>query len=710
MVFMNAYLPNILRLNLWMYLSMGTCGCCLLLFQLNRLDRLVFQKYTAKYLQSAEERFLLGVIGTAGIAGFGWCSYLFYVTLRQSKTPPHEPDGYMLPTDEMANWSTWILYILVLISCVYSFYVMSGSRDKFSLVSSERFLQKLGMNAKVAETRRTFISKIPKKIDRPPRITAARGRFGKKLEKYKNKLRDLEKVWKILYRIAAAAYMEAKQVYVRIKYANPAFKSLYFAWPDVSYGIRFRTALILNTLLIVGSCLIGLWFDDYFSAVLTKYYATYISMVLDAGMKDRDWFDEIWTNKGGLGTLQQVVVIFFARSSKQGAPFFLHFLESFRYASIFSTMSATFIILARITIMGIEQRTTICNLRMGLVKKEIGNVKSIRLIDGCSYLGSQAILMFFGWFAFYVFAYTGVFALSWNTTRRILFRLWFPMAVVSIFLYMCSFWLARTRAIRNPGLTVSGRGQYAFSEFSLLFVNVMLGPFFVFARFLLAVMRTMMTWFLLHNKLHEVDEDSGVGNGMYKSAMYVQHAHNNPVTRALVERLHEQLRNMDTMRRFPPDNIEPDRLKREIHENKTSKVHRRIISRLLLLLMMQANDHHNLKTFRKQHLLIYQRKSRKGVFLAGAGDDEAEVDPSAVQVEGAEAGFSNEMHSTEWEEGEDEEEEVMEKDPDWDEPSECQDTSRRSTSRSLPKFGGLMSSRESARGQKGGDGKPLNDE
>ena len=61
------------------------------------------------------------------------------------------------------------------------------------------------------------------------------------------------------------------------------------------------------------------------------------------------------------------------------------------------------------------------------------------------------------------------------------------------------------------------------------------------------------------------------------------------------------------------------------------------------------------------------------------------------------------MHSTEWEEGEDEEEEVMEKDPDWDEPSECQDTSRRSTSRSLPNFGGLMSSRESARGQKGGD-------
>jgi len=46
----------------------------------------------------------------------------------------------------------------------------------------------------------------------------------------------------------------------------------------------------------------------------------------------------------------------------------------------------------------------------------------------------------------------------------------------------------------------------------------------------------VMTWFLLHNKLHEVDEVSGLGNGMYKSAMYTHHVHNNPVARALVER------------------------------------------------------------------------------------------------------------------------------------------------------------------------------
>jgi hypothetical protein len=40
-------------------------------------------------------------------------------------------------------------------------------------------------------------------------------------------------------------------------------------------------------------------------------------------------------------------------------------------------------------------------------------------------------------------------------------------------------------------------------------------------------------------------------------------------------------------------------------------------------LLMQANAHHGLKEDRKQHLKIYQRKMRKGVF--SAGDDEAEV-------------------------------------------------------------------------------------
>jgi hypothetical protein len=29
-------------------------------------------------------------------------------------------------------------------------------------------------------------------------------------------------------------------------------------------------------------------------------------------------------------------------------------------------------------------------------------------------------------------------------------------------------------------------------------------------------MRAVMTWFLLHNKIHEVHETSGLGNNMYK--------------------------------------------------------------------------------------------------------------------------------------------------------------------------------------------------
>lgn len=35
-----------------------------------------------------------------------------------------------------------------------------------------------------------------------------------------------------------------------------------------------------------------------------------------------------------------------------------------------------------------------------------------------------------------------------------------------------------------------------------------------------AVTRTMMTWFLLHNKIHEVHETSGLGNNMYKVSSF----------------------------------------------------------------------------------------------------------------------------------------------------------------------------------------------
>jgi hypothetical protein len=81
---------------------------------------------------------------------------------------------------------------------------------------------------------------------------------------------------------------------------------------------------------------------------------------------------------------------------------------------------------------------------------------------------------------------------------------------------------------------------------------------------------------------------------------------------------------MDTMRRFPPDNIEPAKLKKETAEHRARKLQKRVIARLLLLLFMQANDHVHLRTFRKQHMHLYQRRLRKGVFymgIDGAGDE-----------------------------------------------------------------------------------------
>jgi len=52
-------------------------------------------------------------------------SVLFYRTLFQSKVAPHVLDGRLLPTDLMSGYSIYSLYLLVLCSCLYAFYVMS---------------------------------------------------------------------------------------------------------------------------------------------------------------------------------------------------------------------------------------------------------------------------------------------------------------------------------------------------------------------------------------------------------------------------------------------------------------------------------------------------------------------------------------------------------------------------------------------------------
>jgi hypothetical protein len=44
--------------------------------------------------------------------------------------------------------------------------------------------------------------------------------------------------------------------------------------------------------------------------------------------------------------------------------------------------------------------------------------QGLTLVDGCAYFGNQAILVLFGWGVFYVFVYTGVFFLLWNSTSR----------------------------------------------------------------------------------------------------------------------------------------------------------------------------------------------------------------------------------------------------------------------------------------------------
>jgi len=74
---------------------------------------------------------------------------------------------------------------------------------------------------------------------------------------------------------------------------------------------------------------------------------------------------------------------------------------------------------------------------------------------------------------------------------------------------------------------------------------------------------------------------------------------------------------MANLRLFPPDNIEPIILKKEIAEAKEERDDRRIRARLLLMFLLKTNDGRNLSIFRKHNLRPPEPEGEEG------GDGEA---------------------------------------------------------------------------------------
>jgi TATA-binding protein-associated factor Taf7 len=127
---------------------------------------------------------------------------------------------------------------------------------------------------------------------------------------------------------------------------------------------------------------------------------------------------------------------------------------------------------------------------------------------------------------------------------------------------------------------------------------------------------------------------------------------------------------------------------------------------MLLLLLMQANDHQGLKAYRKQHMALYQRRLRKGVFSSGGATDVGEDNVSEEEVSAALAGLSvgngaavisNELLSMEDEEKVEEDVQEESKHGGADDDDDDPDSSRKSTTRSF----GLKLSFPSARKKKG---------
>ncbi|KAJ1481643.1 hypothetical protein T484DRAFT_1806651 [Baffinella frigidus] len=224
--------------------------------------------------------------------------------------------------------------------------------------------------------------------------------------------------------------------------------------------------------------------------------------------------------------------------------------------------------------------------------------KKLRLVDSCAYLGVQGVLVMFGCGFLFLVSFAIFFILLWRTdfTNR-LGALWVPLFVFAMLLYGVMLYLSRVR----------NRSAWALGE--LLETTLHLGTslFTMPVRCAIGAVRQLATWFWLHNARHEAHSGmptlyGGLGNSLFDASLYVQHQHNNPVVRVMVDRIHRELRNHDTLRRFSPANIEPLRLRRETLEHRAHHDTTRVKAKLVLLLLTKANPHLSLEKARAHPL------------------------------------------------------------------------------------------------------------
>lgn len=625
LLFRNYYLPNILYIDLYMIISLASPIMCMVLFQINRADKYIYNPHTAKYSQSAARRLFQSTLPTAMVGFFGVANYYFYLDSDQSKTPPYDADGELIMSDVVAKWLVMFLFAFVF---GWLFRSLFGElkRGPNKILEMEHFVNKLGHSESIEVLRRGFVGKVPRSIPKPPKpipVTTITNKHLKRIDKVikfiSKSITGFVKLLGFLWYAFRVLIKKIQKLYLHLKYQLPMFTSLYQGWPDVHFGQRILTTIMLCFFVVSAALTIGVWFGDRVQGLLSSYYARYLDILSRHGTDQVDWAGEVRASGAGLNSLEEVIVIFCSRTAGRGQEFFDALLNALLSCSIAATVLSTILFALSILKTMAHTREQLCHMRHSKFSVDI---KRLTIADACAFIGTQSVLVGFGWGVMYFTCFSLFFIMSWGPTRAVFIRTPLLLLILSGVMYGLSFAVARIRIRRNPGMVIVNRATFAFGEFVWWLIHISVGPFVIAIRLAAAIFGQVGTWFWLWINAHEDIKGVGtLGNSMYSSAVYVHHQHNNPIVRALVERIHVELRNKDTMRLFPNTNTEPATVIREKKALQSKREKRRTVAKLLVMLQMRAND---------QWELAAQRKHVRAKAAEAAAEEEVEEMEGAI--------------------------------------------------------------------------------
>ena len=248
----------------------------------------------------------------------------------------------------------------------------------------------------------------------------------------------------------------------------------------------------------------------------------------------------------------------------------------------------------------LKARQDLCQLREGKLKFDVVRLKHI---DATAYVGSQAGAVVCGWAVLFTFFFSGMFFVTWGPFRDIFLNSGvMVLVIVSGLLYISSILIARLAVRISPGIYIHFRERWAMKELILVLLHFGIAPFVISFRLCIGGLRNLCTWFWFQTYVYENEYIGALGSMQYRAGLYLQHQHNNPTVRSLVERLHVQLRNKRVLRNFPMDNLEPMTIRDEIQTLVEQRASRRTVSRILVMLLMRMNEAREMEELRKHRL------------------------------------------------------------------------------------------------------------